>query len=65
MVDTKLEEPNYNLPAANDPLFVLRPIGQYEPIREEAMKHFHPDPESAQKKWFSEKPSTHKDARDI
>ena len=32
MVDTKLEEPAEELPPATDPLFVLRPIGKYEPI---------------------------------
>lgn len=46
MNDVQIEEPVLDLPNAYEPLFVLKPISNYEPIKEEAFKHFHPDPNS-------------------
>ncbi len=40
MVDTKIEEPGTELPQAIDPLFVLRPIGKYEPIQEVIIQYY-------------------------
>ena len=37
----------------------------YEPIKEEENKHFHPKDNVPAKKYFSDKPQTHKDVRDI
>ncbi len=65
MVENKLEEPNLELPEAKDPLFVMKPIGNYEPIKQEAQKNFKPNVDEIVKKRFPEKPVTHKDVRDI
>ncbi len=39
-----LDEPVLDLPETREPLYVSKPIGNYEPIKEEANKHFRPDP---------------------
>ncbi len=56
MVQTQIEEPFLDLPERKDNLFVLKPIGSYEPIKEEENKHFHPRDDQPAKKIFSEKP---------
>jgi len=43
-MDTHVFPPTENLLSARDPLFVSKPIGKYEPQREEIAKFFHPDP---------------------
>ncbi|EGR30470.1 hypothetical protein IMG5_130960 [Ichthyophthirius multifiliis] len=44
MVDTKLKVTNDLIPFTKDSLFVLKPIGIYEPQKEEQGKLFNPDP---------------------
>lgn len=44
MMDTKVYPPSENLLTTRDPLFVSKPIGKYEPQREEIAKLFNPDP---------------------
>lgn len=42
--------PELDLPMQKDPLFVLKPIGNYEPVVEEIQRIFHCDPEAPIKK---------------
>jgi hypothetical protein len=65
MQSTKLKSPIDSLPPCKEPLFVSKPIGNYEPIKVELKKLFDPDPTQPIKKYFPETASTNKEARDI
>jgi hypothetical protein len=44
---------------------VTKPIGKYEPLKEENKRHFDPNPNTISKKTFPDTPVTHKDQREI
>ncbi|KAL4498636.1 hypothetical protein ABPG72_019754 [Tetrahymena utriculariae] len=65
MVDSKVEPPSLNLPEAKESLFVTKPIDDYEPFKQDDIKHFEPDPNVPVKKKFSSEPKNHSEIRDV
>lgn len=65
MIETNLDEPFLEFPEQKDNLFVLKPIGIYEPSKEIENKHFYPREDIPAKSYFPEKPVSHKDVRDV
>ncbi|EAR97253.2 flagellar associated protein (macronuclear) [Tetrahymena thermophila SB210] len=65
MMDPKIEPPMLDLPPSKDPLFVLKPIGDYDPIQDQIKKVFDPNPDAIIKKLLPEKAVDHKDVKGV
>ncbi|KAL4497051.1 hypothetical protein ABPG72_002207 [Tetrahymena utriculariae] len=65
MMETKVFPPGEMLSTQKDPLFVSKPIGKYEPMRDEQARFFNPDPNIPMRKPFPEVAKTHKEIRDV
>ncbi|EWS70940.1 flagellar associated protein, putative (macronuclear) [Tetrahymena thermophila SB210] len=67
MIQNRLDTPELPLPISNEPLYVNKPIGKYEPYaqNQENMKSFNPDPNVIIKKKWHSKPQNHKEIREI
>lgn len=70
MNDNGIDQPKLRLPEAKHPLFVTKPIENYEPIKAEKQmdgkvkKGFNPDPNQIVRKKFPHEPKTHTEIRD-
>ena len=59
-----LEPPRLEFPSHVDGLFVLKPLGQYEPLDKDDLTTFHPDPNQELRR-LPEKATTHTMTREI
>ncbi len=65
-----MDEPKLSLPESKNPLYVTKPIDNYEPIKAEKQidgkikKSFNPDSNTIIRKKFPEEPKTHSEIRD-
>ena len=66
MVDTRLDDPKLKLPECKDTLHVMKPIGKYEPYKQDAeLKTFNPKDTDFIKKKYSPEPKSHAEIRDM
>lgn len=65
MMENDFEAKELETPKNKDKLFVLKPIGDYEPIYDEISKIFDPNPDFVIRKLLPEKAYNHKDIKDI
>ena len=64
-VDTNpLQAPQYALPNPHEPLFVTKPLGQYEPPILQKMETFKPDPNKPMKVTYPSEPRSQTELRD-